>query len=672
MAGPWEKYQTAEPPAADGPWGRYTAPDPVQMSVDKSVSDTGRMSTMEDVLRSAATGAGEGVAQSVGLIGDVTSGADMLGEWVGDQLGLEPLSPDQKETMKRPMGLPDITPPTTAEVEAATGLDQVKHEPQTTAGEYARTVAQFATPTAVGGVRSALKYGAVPGLASETAGQATEGTPLETPARIIGALTGGGVMAFLSRPTQASAALKNAMPEGVTNNDIMKADSLMAQGKRVGVDLTWPEALHKVTNGRVDITNLQRILEQNRGSRPILTDMLGQRPAQTAAGMDEAMNALTIGAHRTDPVRAGLAIQKASGDAIDGVRKRINAATKPYYDAAATDMLDDATFSALKRDPLYEDALQAVRNDPVHSRFIQGLPDRSVGVQNEIKKHLDRVASTAATKGDNAGAAVYGEAAGDVRGAAVDASPNYKTAVEEQAKQRADQLAPIEASPLGPMSKTSDILKQGRAVLSSAPAEGSEAVVRDTISLLSKRAPHESFMLVRSHLKNQFDEATQSLIAGPNEWGGAKFAATIRGNPQQAKNLEAAVRALPDGDIRWEGLNEFLEVLEATGRRQRPGSMTAFNQEALKDLGKGGLTVEAARSIRSVGNRLFDFYEGWRVGKNSEALARIITDPRSGPMLKKLASQRTDAGKRAVAGYLVTFYGQSGLQATDRVKREGQ
>jgi hypothetical protein len=64
-------------------------------------------------------------------------------------------------------------------------------QPETTAGQYARTVGNM-LPTAALGTGSVLMrligQGVIPGLASEAAGQATQGTEYETPARIAAAL----------------------------------------------------------------------------------------------------------------------------------------------------------------------------------------------------------------------------------------------------------------------------------------------------------------------------------------------------------------------------------------------------------------------------------------------------------------------------------------------------
>lgn len=630
-----------------------------------------QMGAVEDIARSAATGLGEGATQSVGLLGDLQSGFDQFGAWVGDALGLPPLSEAAKA------GFAAGRAPTTADIERATGFDQIKHEPQTTAGEFTRTAASFAGPAAVAGlgkgaVRTAVKYGVVPGVASEAAGQATEGTAIEPLARAAGALTAGGVAAFLSRPTTASAALKKAMPPDVTINDVVLADNLMASGRSAGLELTWPEALHHVTGGRVDITNLQRILEQTTGGAPVLSPMMADRPKQVARGMTNAMDDLTSGARMTTPEGAGLGIQRSAEDSLDHIRKRINEVSEPFYDAARDVQIPDDQFKSLIADPLYRRALREVRRDPVHSRFVRGLPNDTVGVQNEVKKWFDRQADLAAPANDKTAASVYGGLGRNVRDVAKQAAPDYERALGLESVLRQKVLGTAEAGPLGGMARTSDIGAQGKALFPDAPVEGSQQAIREAVGALASRSPDQAFQLVRTSLRRTFDETTQSLISGGNQWGGAKFAAAIRGNTQQARNLEAAVRALPDGDSRWKGLNTFLEVLEATGRRRRPNSMTAYDTEALNDLKRGGLVAETARTVRSLGSRLWDFYDKFKLGKNTAQLAQIITDPQAGKMLADLSRARTPAGQRALAGYLVLYYAGEAPRTMQRQEKAAQ
>lgn len=95
-----------------------------------------------------------------------------------------------------------------------------------TAGEYISTIGEFAGGAgASAGPRAMLRYGAVPGAASEAAGQATEGTALEPYAR-----AGAGIAASLAatpKPTAAGRSVRRADPERAE-----AAETLMRQGVR--------------------------------------------------------------------------------------------------------------------------------------------------------------------------------------------------------------------------------------------------------------------------------------------------------------------------------------------------------------------------------------------------------------------------------------------------------
>jgi hypothetical protein len=189
-----------------------------------------KIGTGEDVARSLATGVGEGVTGTVGMLGDVQSLADDLGSWVGDQFGLKPLTPEQSA------GFTAARAPTTAGIEKTIGFDQIKHEPQTVAGKFARTAGQFTPGFAAGGfVRGGVgtanrmlgtagggATGVAAGVGSEAAGQLAEGTALETPARIA-----GGLIAGIGTPIAARRAIT---PRNIPPNRAHSAQVLRDEG----------------------------------------------------------------------------------------------------------------------------------------------------------------------------------------------------------------------------------------------------------------------------------------------------------------------------------------------------------------------------------------------------------------------------------------------------------
>lgn len=205
------------------------APDQQQATVEEIASSfdakpqMSAMETAEDVARSGVTGVIKGGAALAGLPGDIAElgarGIDRAARFVGDKLGVnvEPRA-DQAPTY----GSQDIL----KAIEPYTEQGQF-HKPQTTAGEYAQTVGEF-VPGILGGPvgvgRRALTQVIAPGLASEAAGQATEGTAAEPYARVAGALAGGFAPSVLGRvvtplPINAerAAAVNTLRNEGVTD-----------------------------------------------------------------------------------------------------------------------------------------------------------------------------------------------------------------------------------------------------------------------------------------------------------------------------------------------------------------------------------------------------------------------------------------------------------------------
>lgn len=145
-----------------------------------------------------------------------------------------------------------------------------------------------------------------------------------------------------------------------------------------------------------------------------------------------------------------------------------------------------------------------------------------------------------------------------------------------------------------------------------------------------------------------FIEATQKNIPGANQMGGAKFAAVLAGNPQQAANLAAAVRALPNGNVIADGFGRFIDVLEAMGKRQAVGSRTAYNAEELKGLSVGKkaevLAKVATGNVLAISKKVEDAMQRWRLGRNLDELDRLISDPNAVPAFRGLLNQSERGG----------------------------
>ncbi len=145
--------------------------------------------TATDAVKSFGTGIEQGTIGLFNMGGDIASFAKNS---VGSLFGFTPEQLQAMDQAKAQLGIgvPATSEQVTKKIESVQGP---LYKPQTTAGQYANTVGQF-VPGAVAGPGSVVRKGAlavVPGVASEAAGQATEGTAIEPYARVAGALAGG-------------------------------------------------------------------------------------------------------------------------------------------------------------------------------------------------------------------------------------------------------------------------------------------------------------------------------------------------------------------------------------------------------------------------------------------------------------------------------------------------
>jgi hypothetical protein len=200
---------------------------------------------------------------------------------------------------------------------------------------------------------------------------------------------------------------------------------------------------------------------------------------------------------------------------------------------------------------------------------------------------------------------------------------------------RSTYLEPLTEGRVGALSGTADVGAQTRALFPTTPQAGSAPEVADTVRQLVRRDAKAATDLVAQHAKTVFAEATQANAGGANQFGGAKFASTIRGNSEQAASLEAAVKALPGGNTKWQGFSNFLDVLEATGQRLPVGSATAFNQQGQEALKGRGVT----KAIAGLKTELMRRWDERSLTNNSGAVAELLANSSASGLFGRLAKE---------------------------------
>lgn len=610
--------------------------------------------TAKERVYDAGASAGSGIVRGItGLLGapaDLAElgakGIDKATQAIQSAVGMEPTArPENTNGIHLP-GSEDINKAVAPHLPEYASPD---YKPKTGVGEYLQTGGEF-VPAALMGpgglARKMVTQAAIPAAASETAGQLTKGSAFEPVARMAGGFGGGVAGGILSRGGTAARGIRNQLPDYVTDAHIDRAEKLIQAGKNRGIDLTWPEALSKVT-GRQVLTDMQRLLESSAKSRPQMQSFMGERPTQIDRAAESELR--RHGPGNSNPSTIGPEIATAADSTLHDVRKAINAKAKPFYDKSENILLNAAEMARVRAVPGFAEAADAVRGDVQLNRHVAHLPENSIGFLNEVKKYLDQAAKNAtAPMSERASvqrAAGLGGDAKAVKTEAVNKSVDYATALALEAHLREKYLEPLLNGPLGKLAELPDTKKAIGLLFSANPLPGSAHEISTALSAVVKRNPQAARDLVRAHIEMTFNEATQNLQTGLNEFGGAKFAARLAGNSQQKANLKAAIEAV-SGPQAWRGFETFLDVLEATGKRQAIGSKTAFNIDELKALGSGSLAAEATKLAASPGkwwSYVNDKWSHWQQGQNLEQLAKIITDPRAAGMFKQILAMPKDS-----------------------------
>jgi hypothetical protein len=607
------------------------------------------ISATEDVVKSVATSAIKTPGAILGLPSDamsavgqgfqylLTEGAVKLGLLKSEdakkirEIGSDYKSPVGSESINETVG------------KATEAVGAPLHKAQTEAGKAAGNVADFVFQggAGAGSVRqipgAAVKFGLLPGMVSEGAGQVTEGTALEPYARVAGALV-GSVPGIVSGVRSAPGNILKDATKGVTDADFTAAQKLMDDARAAGSPITLPEAVQQVTNGRSGLADVQRVVEQSRQGGPIMRDMMADRAGNNAGMVDRQLTG-DLGHLPASPYEVAPRVQAAAETELTSVRQGINDKAKPFYDASRGQTIPDTDFATIQTNPSFQAGLKAVRNDPILGPTIAGMPDNSIAVIDAVKKQLDDMGNAAGMAGERFRAGEIGKGKGEMLDAADTAAPDYATARQIGAEGRQTKLNPLERAPTGQLAEADTFGKQSKILFDPNPLPGSERQIREAVASVVKTDPVAAQNLVNMKIRQSFEEATQNLASGPAQFGGPKFVASLTGNGQQRKNLEAAVKALPDGQVVWEGFNRMLNILEAQGRRQAVGSQTEFNKLLNKDIGSGGVG-DIAALMASPGKwwgAAQDAYQQFRYGKNTELFANLFTSPEAVRELRKIA-----------------------------------
>lgn len=618
-------------------------------------------SPIMDVGKSLASGVGRGLVETIMLPATVKRLAEDGTGWAvdrGDELvrhvfGLPPVSDETKALRDRAsrenLGTQASDLVNRGQDATRAGMDEHLHKPETVAGEYARTIGEFAPGAVIGPGRIAAKAVGdvlIPAIFSETAGQATKGSNAEGVARFVGAL--GGNLATATARARASAperVVAGAL-EGVTPAQMDEAAALQTRGAAFGVPLSGPEAVQAATSGGTKLGDVQRVVEGSTSGGARTAAFYADRPQQVRDAVGRTLDEIAPADPR--PSTLGPRAAEAAQAEIDDVRTAINAATRPAYRQAEAHLIAPDDFEPIARDPAFQASLRRLRSDEVLAPRYADQPDNAIAVVDAVTKDMrDRgvALSTATNPGfSSQTAAAYGGGAAEARDIARNpargGSQAYDDALVMQEQARRQNLEPLEHGPLGQLAEAGDTAAATRAVLPPRPLAGGDAELVDTIMRLAGRDGDLASGLVRQRLADQFDHSAGRLVGGENQYGGARFAKDIAGTPQMEANLQGVVGALPSAGAAAPAVDDMVEILRATGMRKPQGSATEFNRQISDDIGVVPLALGGASTLGTAIPRLAtDAVRRAWYGRGASRLADMFVSPDSVEQMRAIAAR---------------------------------
>jgi hypothetical protein len=485
---------------------------------------------------------------------------------------------------------------------------------------------QLGRTTALGTVGSATQQG------MEYAGAGPIQQMLGTGAAMLG--TGAATGGVRSTPSDiVNRNLKGVTPEGMRLAQMLQQDSI-----KLGMPITGAEAIAQAT-GQRGLTTTQRFLEQAEPSQGTMNQFMANRPAAVQQGFGNVMQSVSP---RAPTSATPFNLQQAGENVIRGAESSVTSNVSPYFTQAGKQAVPNTDIAGMMTNPRIADAVETVRSTGTYG--VKNEPANSVKTLIAAKQYLDDQFSkqmNAVTGAEKNAARVTWSANRQLDDYLNAVSPDYARGSQKFEVAQKAQITPLKQSTVGQIAEGA----VGRDVLMPpAPIALYPADIKRTAELLRRKDPTALPDWTRQNLEGIFNETTQKLATGENQFGGPKFASTIAGNKAQRDNLRTLVTET-GGMQAWQGFERFLDVAQAQGQRLPANSATSFNEMIKNELGSG--VVSKALTPFKPSN-LVTWAENLQLGRNADMLAKMLTDPDSVAKLQELARTGPRSAKAQV------------------------
>ena len=532
------------------------------------------------------------------------------------------------------------------------GVFTPQNEPNTPILKVADFAAQVAAPGTIG------KIGSIPSFAARTAeniGQGLIGGSALEFSKSAGItnplaemLIAGGSMAapgaIYSMRNTPSTVVNQAMRD-MSPAQLQQAQQLVDRSIQLGSPITGAEAISQVAGG-TKLPSIQRYVENvPRGEAAnIMGEFMAGRPQANQAMMADALRQISPAApNAAIPGR----MQTAAQDLITGAEKSLTRNVTPLYKQAGSVSVYPAP-SVLANDKI-ADAVKEVRSTSKYG--VKGAPTNSFETLIAAKKLLDDELEgqmSAVTGAQRGAGGVTKQAVNELSEYLKQASPEYAQGARNYEVAQKTQIQPIKQGLTGAIAQSTGIpekmiAQQSDILRPQSPRATFPEDIKRTVELLRRKDPTIAADWTRQELQGAFNEAARAKVSGGNQFGGANFAKQIVGNEAQRDNLQALVEASA-GKGTWQGFENMLETMQAQGQRVPAGSATTFNNLLTQEMESGGKGAFLKFPL-NIPSTVRNGIQAWELGKNTEMLAKMLTDPKSVEKLNELAKTKPDSRK---------------------------
>jgi hypothetical protein len=482
----------------------------------------------------------------------------------------------------------------------------------------------------------------VTGLAGGTTSEVLRDVGVDSP--IAQFLATGGTMAVAGAPLALRSTAGEIAKKGfenVTPQQIKQADDLLKFSNQQGNRLTAAEALAQVT-GTNPLIATQRVVENMPRSAPTMANFMNVRPQSNVEFMERTLAQVSP---RVEGAERGL--QRTAEQSIDTAKKMRTQAVDPFYKEAGKMAIPKDELTGYLTDPRIRDAVDYVRSTGQYG--VKNMPENDMRVLIAAKQFLDddyqeQTASATGIKGNAAG--ITYAAREKLDNFLASKSPIYAQGRDIYSQVSSDVVNPLTQGRVGQIAEggvgETGMKAQQGVLMPTNPQVTTPKDIKATVAALRRQDPNSVPAWTRQSLEGIFNETGQKLQGGENQFGGAKFAATIAGNKQQRDNLKALIIE-SSGVQAWNGFEKMLDVMEAQGKRQPMNSATAFNQMIAEEFKQGGVGKLATTAAKP--SQLANAYDEFRMGKNAQLLAKLLTDPDGINKLKEISNNAPNSAK---------------------------